>query len=107
MTAAYDLGRLRRLLLLLPAAARAASRGRGVPLAEAVELTGARSVRQLVDDLALLGALYIDPGQGKVTPGNYLLGFVLGFGGEATIEAPADVALQLGARIEELRRLYR
>lgn len=42
----------------------------------------------------------------KVTPGNYLLGFVLGHGGEATIEAPADVAAALHRRVEELGRLY-
>jgi predicted DNA-binding transcriptional regulator YafY len=42
----------------------------------------------------------------KVTPGNYLLGVVLGYGGDATIEAPTDVVAQLCARVEELRRLY-
>ena len=42
----------------------------------------------------------------KVTPGNYLLGIVLSYGGEATIEAPEDVAAQLRARVEELRKLY-
>jgi hypothetical protein len=31
----------------------------------------------------------------KVTPGNYLLGVVLGYGGEANIEGPADVVAQL------------
>jgi proteasome accessory factor C len=43
----------------------------------------------------------------KITPGNYLLGVVLGYGGEATIEAPPDVAAQLRSRVEELERLYR
>jgi proteasome accessory factor C len=62
---AYDLKRLRRLLLLLPAAARAAANGRGVPLAEAVRITGARSVKQVVEDVDALGDLYIDPGQGE------------------------------------------
>jgi predicted DNA-binding transcriptional regulator YafY len=42
----------------------------------------------------------------KVTPGNYLLGVVLGYGGEATVEAPADVARQLAERVEALQRLY-
>lgn len=65
MTAAYDLRRLRRLLLLLPAAARAAEQGRGVPLGEAVRLTGARSTRQVIDDVRALNELYIDPGQGE------------------------------------------
>ena len=66
MTDAYDLRRLRRLLLLLPAAARASRAGRGVPLAEAVRLTGARSTRQVVEDVDALGALYLDPGGGDV-----------------------------------------
>jgi proteasome accessory factor C len=42
----------------------------------------------------------------KVTPGNYLVGVVLGYGGEVTIEGPKDVAATLRARVEELRRLY-
>lgn len=42
----------------------------------------------------------------KVTPGNYLLGVVLGYGGEATIEGPGDVVAQLRRRVDELRRLY-
>jgi proteasome accessory factor C len=65
VTEAYDLRRLRRLLLLLPAAARASRSGRGVPLAEAVRVTGARSQRQLVEDLAALDALWVDPAQGE------------------------------------------
>jgi proteasome accessory factor C len=65
VTASYDLKRIRRLLLLLPAAARAAAKGRGVPLAEAAKLTGARSTKEVVDDVDALGALYIDPGQGE------------------------------------------
>ena len=42
----------------------------------------------------------------KVTPGNYLLGVVLGYGGEATIEGPPDVVAQLRERVEELQRIY-
>jgi proteasome accessory factor C len=42
----------------------------------------------------------------KVTPGNYLLGVVLGYGGEATVESPPDVAAQIQRRVEELRRIY-
>jgi proteasome accessory factor C len=42
----------------------------------------------------------------KVTPGNFLLGVVLGYGGECTIEAPEDVAAQLRERVFELQRLY-
>ncbi|WP_242344119.1 WCX domain-containing protein [Anaeromyxobacter terrae] len=42
----------------------------------------------------------------KVTPGNFLLGVVLGYGGEATVEAPEDVVAQLRERVEALHRLY-
>jgi proteasome accessory factor C len=55
------LKRLRRLLLLLPAAARAARNGRGVPLARAVELTGARSEAEVVADVGALSGLWVDP----------------------------------------------
>jgi proteasome accessory factor C len=61
---AYDLARLRRLLLLLPAAARAARHGRGVPLAEAVRITGSRSISTVVEDVGALDALYVEPGDG-------------------------------------------
>lgn len=64
MTAAYDLRRIRRLLLLLPAAARAARSDRGVPLAEAVRLTGARSTKQVIEDVDAVASLWIDPGEG-------------------------------------------
>ena len=43
----------------------------------------------------------------RVTPGNFLLGWVLGLGGEAEIEAPADARDLLRARVEELARRYR
>ncbi len=65
MTAAYDLRRLRRLLLLLPAAARAARSGRGIPLAEAARITGARSTKQVVEDVDALESLWIDPTEGE------------------------------------------
>jgi predicted DNA-binding transcriptional regulator YafY len=42
----------------------------------------------------------------RVTPGNYLYGWVLGFGGQAEIEAPADARAQLLARVRELLGLY-
>ncbi len=64
MTAAYDLRRIRRLLLLLPAAARAARSGRGIPLPEAARLTGARSTRQVIEDVDAVGSLWVDPGEG-------------------------------------------
>lgn len=73
MSAAYDLRRLRRLLLLLPAAARAATRhGRGVPLEEAVRITGARSVDQVIEDVGTMADLYIDPGQGETVVDLYI-----------------------------------
>lgn len=65
MTAAYDLRRLRRLLVLLPAAARAARGDRGVPLAEAVRLTGARSTRQVIEDVDAVASLWVAPGEGE------------------------------------------
>jgi proteasome accessory factor C len=64
VTAAYDLRRIRRLLLLLPAAARAARNDRGVPLAEAARLTGARSTKQVIEDVDAVASMWIDPGQG-------------------------------------------
>ena len=42
----------------------------------------------------------------RVTPGNFLLGWVLGHGGEAVVEAPDDAREMLRARVEELSRLY-
>ena len=64
MTAAYDLRRVRRLLLLIPAAARAARSGRGVPLADAARLTGARSAKQVIEDVDAVASLWVDPGEG-------------------------------------------
>ena len=63
--AAYDLRRVRRLLLLLPAAMRAAQRSRGVPLAEAARLTGARGTTQVVEDVDALSSLWVDPAEGE------------------------------------------
>jgi proteasome accessory factor C len=65
VTAAYDLRRLRRLLLLLPAAARAARSGRGIPLAEGARITGARSTKQVIEDVDALASLWIGPGEGE------------------------------------------
>jgi proteasome accessory factor C len=72
VTAAYDLARTRRLLLLLSAAARASTRGRGVPLARAVELTGAKSERQVMDDVQALALLWADPASAEETVDLYL-----------------------------------
>lgn len=66
MTAAYDLARARRLLLLISAAAKAVARGEdGVPLPRAVELTGARDEKQLLADIAALSLAWVDPAQGE------------------------------------------
>jgi predicted DNA-binding transcriptional regulator YafY len=54
-----SIGRLRRVLLLLPAAFRAGPAG--LPLARAVKLTGARSERELLDDVTAVGSLDIGP----------------------------------------------
>lgn len=42
----------------------------------------------------------------RVTPGNFLLGWVLGYGGEAILEEPADARAALRERVEALDRLY-
>ncbi len=42
----------------------------------------------------------------RAAPGNYLYGWVLGFGGEARIVSPPDVADAFQARVEALRRVY-
>ena len=60
-----SLGRLRRLLLLLPVAARAARAGRGVPLDKAVQLTGARSEAALRQDVAEVADLWREPASGQ------------------------------------------
>jgi len=66
VTAAYDLARARRLLLLISAAAKAVARGEdGVPLPRAVELTGARDEKQLLADIAALSLAWVDPAQGE------------------------------------------
>lgn len=65
MTAAYDLGRTRRLLLLLSAASRSLPSPRGVPLARAVQLTGARSEREVLADVKALQRLWVDPSEGE------------------------------------------
>jgi proteasome accessory factor C len=43
----------------------------------------------------------------RLTPGNYLFGLVLGHGGDATVEAPADASAAFRERVDELARLYR
>ncbi len=85
MTDPY-LRRVRRLLLLLPVAARAAHRGRGVPLDEAVRLTGAKSAAELRKDIQDVGALWSDPVGGQeaidlyVEDGEVQLTYELQFG---------------------------
>jgi predicted DNA-binding transcriptional regulator YafY len=42
----------------------------------------------------------------RVTPGNYLVGWVLGYGGWAEIESPAEARALLAERVAELLKLY-
>jgi proteasome accessory factor C len=42
----------------------------------------------------------------RLTPGNFLLGWVLGHGGDAEVEEPADAREMLRARVEALSALY-
>ncbi len=56
-----SLQRLRRLLLLIPVAARAARNGRGLSLARAVEACGARSEAQVREDIAAVQSVWVDP----------------------------------------------
>lgn len=42
----------------------------------------------------------------RLTPGNYLYGVVLGYGGDVTVEGPPDVADSFQARVRELARVY-
>jgi proteasome accessory factor C len=42
----------------------------------------------------------------RLAPGNYLLGWVLGYGGQAEVSDPPDVREQLRARVAELEQLY-
>jgi proteasome accessory factor C len=42
----------------------------------------------------------------RLSPGNYLLGWVLGYGGQAEVAGPPDVREQLRARVAELETVY-
>ncbi len=42
----------------------------------------------------------------RVAPGNYLVGWVLGYGGQAEIESPPEARAMLAERVAELQRLY-
>ena len=42
----------------------------------------------------------------RLTPGNYLVGWVLGYGGQAEIESPAEARALLAERVAELSKLY-
>jgi proteasome accessory factor C len=63
------LRRLRRVLLLIPPACRAAANGRGVPLERARRLTGALSEAQVVEDVRSVRELYdlAEPGEQMLT----------------------------------------
>ena len=64
---------------------------------QALELWPERSVRNADGTVTLIA---------RVTPGNFLLGWVLGHGGDAEIEEPKDAREMLRARVDELARLY-
>lgn len=57
--------RLRRILLLLPAVVKAEQQGKGLPLAKAVEVSGARTEAQLLEDVAAVRELWTDPAAGE------------------------------------------
>jgi proteasome accessory factor C len=42
----------------------------------------------------------------RTSPGNYLYGWVLGYGGQAEIEAPPEIRAEFAARVNELAKLY-
>ncbi len=42
----------------------------------------------------------------RVTPGNYLVGWALGYGGQAEIESPPEARALLAARVAELAKRY-
>jgi proteasome accessory factor C len=56
---------LRRVLLLLPVLARNSVRGRGTPIAKAVEVTGARSERELREGLEAVSELWTAPDEAE------------------------------------------
>jgi proteasome accessory factor B/proteasome accessory factor C len=60
------MARLRRLLLVLPAALAAERRGRGLSLARAAEVAGARSAAEIRADVEAVQALLADPGEGEM-----------------------------------------
>lgn len=64
----YDLRRTRRLLVLLAAAARADRDGKGLSVARAAQVTGARSEQELLADVGALSLLYGDPASGYEAP---------------------------------------
>jgi proteasome accessory factor C len=70
---------------------------RGGAAEQVREPPGARAERQADGSVRLTT---------RVTPGNFLLGWVLGLGGEAEIEAPPDARALLRDRVEELSRRY-
>jgi proteasome accessory factor C len=69
----------------------------GAAAGQALEQWPARATRHPGGTVTLLA---------RVTPGNFLLGWVMGYGGEAAIESPADARELLRARADELARLY-
>ena len=60
-----------------------------------------RQYRQALDATGLLA------GTAEVTPGNYLHGWVLGWGGQAEVESPREARDAFARRVEELAETYR
>lgn len=95
----YDLRRTRRLLVLMAAAARAAREGKGLPVARAVVLTGARDEKALLADVEALSLLYGDPASGSEAPlldvedGRIYLEYGRAFGKPPAYSLPEGAAL--------------
>ncbi|MFO0585393.1 MAG: WYL domain-containing protein [Anaeromyxobacter sp.] len=62
------LSRLRRLLLVIPAAAKESLAGRALPLERARRLAGARSERQVLEDVDAIKELYLGAGVDEDDP---------------------------------------
>jgi proteasome accessory factor C len=91
-----SLKRLRRLLLLIPAAARAARAGRGLPLARAAEVCGA-SEAEIRADVAAIGSLWAEPTGAEDTIDVYLEDGEVHVTYFQTFEAPPAFSVAEGA----------
>lgn len=96
--------RVQRLLLLIPAARAAPA---GLPMARALELTGARSARELVDDVAAVQDLAVSPEDDathlvvEVEGDRVIVDLEMGFG------RPPPLSLREGAALLAALRPFR